>query len=144
MVENLFFISRGRGEVCEVPFEGVYVFPLSLVLCVERELGFWGGGGIYRSELGVAPVGLRLDSRLGVGLLVSKLPCRPRLVIFRPVLPGIIGPGEPLTYEHRRQGEEKEGFVRDGATWPAGLPLGVLEHVNVLGGCPRPPDDSAA
>ena len=36
------------------------------MLCVYRELGFWGGGGICRPELGIAPVGLRLYLRLGV------------------------------------------------------------------------------
>ena len=78
-------------------------------------------------------MGLRLNARLGVGLLVSKLPRRPRLVSFRPVLPGIVCLGEALTCEHRCQGEEQEGFVRYGASRPSGLPLGVLEHVYVLG-----------
>ena len=66
-------------------------------------------------------------------MLVSKIQRRPRLVGFCPVLPGIVCPGEALTCEHCRQGEEQEGFVRYGASCPAGLPLGGLEHVNVLG-----------
>ena len=97
------------------------------MLCVERELGFWGGGGICRSELGIAPVGLRLDSCLGVGLLVSKLPRRPRLVGFRPVLPCIVCPGEALTCEHRRRGEWKERRW-DVATDPILVPIFCLDQ----------------
>ena len=78
-------------------------------------------------------MGLRLNARLGVGLLVSKLPRRPCLVDLRPVFSGIVCPGEALTCEHSRRGEEEECFVGDGASRPAGLPLGVLEHVYVLG-----------
>ena len=66
-------------------------------------------------------------------MLISKFPRRPRLVWFRPVLPGIVGPGEPLICEHRRGGEKQEGIVVNGASHPTGLPLGVLKHINTLG-----------
>ena len=102
--------------------------------CVS--IGSWSSGRaaeLAAPNLMLPPVGLSLDSCLGVGLLVSKFPRHPRLVWFRPVPPGIVGPREPLTCEHRRGGEEQEGIVGNGASRPAGLPLGVLENINILG-----------
>ena len=37
------------------------------------------------------------------------------------------------TRRERRGGEKQEGIVGNGASRPAGLPLGVLEHMNILG-----------
>ena len=84
-------------------------------------------------EHGTDLVGLGLDPRLGVGLLISKFPRRPRLVALSPVLPDVVGLGEPLVGQYCRSGENEEGFICDGAPRPAGLPLGVLNHINILG-----------
>ena len=51
------------------------------MLSVKRELVFWAGGWIGRPELGAALVGLGLNPRLGVGLLISKVPRRPMLTM---------------------------------------------------------------
>ena len=77
-------------------------------------------------------MGLGLDPRLGVGLLVSKFPHGPRLFTLGPVFPVVILPGEALAGQHRRAGEKEEGVFCDGASRPAGLPLGILEHINIL------------
>ena len=78
-------------------------------------------------------MGLGIDPRLGVVLIVSKLPRGPRLLVLGPVFPVFICPGEPLAGQHRRAGKKEEGVICDGAARPADLPLGVLEHNNILG-----------
>ena len=76
---------------------------------------------------------LGLDPRLGVGLLASKFPRGPRLVALDLVLSVFICTGETFAGQHRRAGEKEEGVICDGVSCPAGLPLGVLEHINILG-----------
>ena len=59
-------------------------------------MSVWAGGLIGRPELGTALVGLGLDPQLGVGLLVGNFPIIPRLFTLVPVLPVVVGPGEPF------------------------------------------------
>ena len=96
-------------------------------------MSFLAGGLIGRPEFVTTLVGLGLAVHLGVGLLLSKFPRGPRLVAIGPVFPVVIGPGEPLAGQHRRAGEKEEGVLCDGTARPAGLLLGVLEHINILG-----------
>ena len=77
-------------------------------------------------------MGLGLDPRLGVGLLVSKFPRGACLFALGPVFPVFICPGGPLADQHRRAGEKEEGVIFDGMARPDGLPLGVHEHINIL------------
>ena len=74
------------------------------MLSVKRELVFWAGSGIGRPKLGAAFVGLGLDPRLGVGLLISKFPRVPRLVALGPFFPVVICTGEAITGQHLRAG----------------------------------------
>ena len=74
MVLYVLLVRRGCGEVFEIHFEGVDVSAGSLMLSVKRELVFWTDGLIDRPELGATLVGLGLNPRLGMGLLISKFP----------------------------------------------------------------------
>ena len=68
-----------------------------------------------------------------MGLLVSQFPRGLRLVSLGLVFPVVICSWEALVSQHWRAGEKEEGVVRDGTDRSAGLPLGVLEHINILG-----------
>ena len=54
----------------------------------------WAGGRIFRPEFCTALVGLGLEPRLGVGLLVGQFPRIPRLVTLGLFLPVVVFPWE--------------------------------------------------
>ena len=66
-------------------------------------------------------------------LLVSQFTGGLRLVELDPVFPVVICPWEALTSQHHRAGENEKVFVHDGTARPAVFPLGVFEHINILG-----------
>ena len=91
------------------------------------------GSRICRSKIYSASIGLCLDTHLGVGLLVGHLPLEPCLVSFRALLPIIISARKLLCCEHHGGEKKEQGFVGDYLPRSAGFPLGVLEHINILG-----------
>ena len=68
-----------------------------------------------------------------MGPLVGGFPLGPCIVSLRALFLIIIGARKALTCEHGRARKKEQGLVGYCSSFPAGLPLGVLEHVNVLG-----------
>ena len=65
------------------------------------------GGGICRAKLHSAFVGLCLDTRLSVRLLVCLLPLSPGLVWFFAIFPIFVGARKYLGGQHRGCREEE-------------------------------------